>query len=247
MSERRRDRDDDGFSLPELLVSITLLTIVSAAIITSTVAIQRNLGVANATMEDLAATRIGIERVGALLRGAVAIDGALDLRTSALDVGRPDTVTFYTVTGRAADANPLRVTLSVQGTDLVESVQRPTPDVQTATTPTYGAATRRVIARSLLRTDVFRYWSHYQLGADITTRCGRALTATPLSLVDRRAVDSVSFRLVVQQPTGYDSAEADLQGWARFASASDLGVSASFRSAGCLDSGAFGYDEVYTP
>ncbi len=58
-------------------------------------------------------------------------------------------------------------------------------------------------------------------------------------------VDSVSYRLVVREPTGYGSSAADLQGWARFASNVALGYSSSFTSVNCLDVRGFGYGEVY--
>ncbi len=241
--------DEGGFSLPELLVSITLMAIISAAVISSVVAIQRNLGAANATMNDMGANRIAIERVGALLRGAIGPDGTLDAATSALEFALPGDVQLYSVTGRDPLQNPVRVRLTVEGTDLVERIWDPVPDLSTALAPDElptwpGTPVQRVIGRNVLDAAVFTYWSHQDDGTPVS-RCGIALPSP--SGADLSRVDSVSFRLRVQEPTTYTAAPSDLQGWARFASDADLGFADNPDSAGCLDVRGFGYSPPVTP
>ncbi|HUG85606.1 MAG TPA: type II secretion system protein, partial [Euzebya sp.] len=172
---RRRDGDDAGFSLPELLVTITLMSIISAAIITSTVAVQQNLGVANATMNDLNANRITIERVGHLLRWASAAAGVLDYASAALVTAQPDQVMLYSATGLDPSANPVQVQLAAEGTDMVERIWDPDPpliaDLARDESPTYPDPPRqRVIGRNVLSSTVFTYWTHSDDGT-ATGRC----------------------------------------------------------------------------
>lgn len=244
---------DEGFTLTELLVTITLMAVVSAALIASVVAANRGLGTANATLTDMAANRNGIERVGSLLRGAVGPQGVLRDEIAALSEATPSSVTFWTVTGRSGDQNPVQVRLAVVDGELVEEIRPPTPDLVAdlapGADPTYPAsAPERVVVRDLLDDTVFTYWSHQQEGGDVTTRCGQPIPASPaMAAADLPRVDSVGFRLRLQAPTGYDSAPSDLQGWARFASSIDVGYSDTFDSAGCLDGddSGFRYDDPY--
>lgn len=251
---------EGGFSLPELLVSITIMTIMSAAVVSAVVAVNRSLGTANATMRDVQSARIAVERVGQLLRGSVAADGDLTRSDSAIVQGGTTDVTFYTLTGTdpSNDDNPIKFRLWVDSgtsdcptTCLVEERTDPVP--VSGGTPTYtGTTSRRVIVADLLSQDasgtplpVFRYWSHYDTGVD-SDRCGREILPTGawLADADRIDVDSMSFTVVVREDVAYDSSPSVLRGWARFASAEDLGFSGSFDSAGCLDEadGGFGYD-----
>ncbi|WP_370325043.1 type II secretion system protein J [Euzebya sp.] len=266
---RRLARDEGGFTLTELLVSISLMALVSSAIIASTVAVQRNLGAANATMNDLRTARLAVDRVGSLLRGAVSIDGTLSDATEAITAGTASSVTFYSSTDRAADLdtntvyNPVRVQIVVEQQpddgqwDLIERIWYPTAatdrvDQGTPVYPSMSSPTQqRTIVRDLASTDVFTYWTHYGDDLDAgggesnaASRCGVRLTPA-LDAAERRAVDSVSFRLVIQEPTGYESSPADLQGWARFASARDVGFSPTLDSAGCVEINGFAYEEAY--
>lgn len=261
--------DDRGFTLTELLVSITLMTLVSGAIIASTVAVQRNLGAANATMNDMRTARLVVERVGQVLRGGVSIDGTLSDATAAIVDGTPSSVIFYSSTGRTADLgtntvfNPMRVQLvAVQQADdgqwdLIERLWFPTAATDTVASglPTFTSTPtrQRTLVRDLARTDLFTYWTHYgddfdagiENEDDARTRCGREVGPTLTTDEQRRAIDSVSFRLVVQEPTGYISSPADLQGWSRFASARDVGYSPTLDSAGCVSEYGFAYGTVY--
>ncbi|MEE8602961.1 PulJ/GspJ family protein [Euzebya tangerina] len=262
-----------GFTLPELLVSITLLTIVSAAIVSSTVAIQRTLGGAQATMRDLATTDIALDRVGQLIRGAVGPDGTVSESNSALIAAAPDDITFLSTTGRTAvtlpdgsyaNRHPMQVRLFVRtdadgAFELVEQIWDPINDnVDDGPFVLPANPRERVILRDLIDVDtdtafvdVFRFWSHYEdvLSPDPSQRCGRVINeGTTLSAVERTTIDSVSFRLVSAEPNNYDgSIDADLQGFARFAGSTDLGVSSSFVSAACLDDPNFrnGFDQVF--
>jgi type II secretory pathway pseudopilin PulG len=259
MTDRRRLvrglRGEEGFSLTELLVTITLMTLISVAILASVVAVQRNLGVANATMSDMAFNRIAIERVGTLVRGATGPLGLLDNSTAALIDARADRVRLYSVTGQTAEQNPVRVELAVVGTDLVERIWTPVPllvvDLASGEVPLYPDPPRtRVIGRNLLTPAIFTYWSHRDAVVPDPTapadRCGVPVT-TPVAAGDLSRVDGIAFRLQVQEPTGYEAAPSDLQGWARFSSNAELGFSQAGDSADCLDVRRFGYQEAYTP
>ena len=242
------------------------MSVVSGAVITSVVAVNRNLGVANATMTDLAVAANGIERVGQLLRGAVAVDGDLTRSDSAIIQGGATDITFLTSTGTdpGAGENPVQYRLWVNADgDLVESRVEPVPATNDLGPGVYTAApVDRVVIRDVLTTDtngdpvsVFRYWSHYWDRDDNfdnvvdqpdSDRCGREITPAGswLTADDAIDVDSVSFRLLVRAESNYRNTPVELRGWARFASAEDLGFSSSFDSAGCLDGadGGFGYD-----
>jgi prepilin-type N-terminal cleavage/methylation domain-containing protein len=241
---------DHGFSLPELLVTVVLLAMVSAAVVSSVVAVQRNLGVARGTMLDTAANRIAVERAASLLRGAVAPDGLLDGDAPAVTVAEPDVVRLHSVTGVDPAANPVQVELAVEGGELVERIWDPVPALQAdlgpGDVPAYPAAPdrQRVVVRDLAGDQVFRYWTHTVEGA-AAQRCGRLLAAPAGAQL--RIVDAVSLRLVVREPSGYGSAASELQSWARFASSEVLGSSTAALPADCLDVVGFAYDDPVAP
>lgn len=268
----RRVRDSEaGFTLAELMVSITLLSIVSAAIVSSTVAIQRNLGGAQATMQDLATTDIALDRVGQLIRGAVSPDGQVSVSTSALIAANADDITFLSMTGRTAvrlpsgayaNRHPQQARLFVRAAadgsfELVEQIWDPVNDtVEDGAFQLPSTPRERVILRDLVDPDedtagigIFRFWSHYEDASSPqdSDRCGRVINeGGVLNMQQRTSIDSISFRLVSAEPNGYDSSiDADLQGFARFAGSSDLGVSSSFTSAACLDGVRSAFDQVF--
>lgn len=182
---RRRLAGEGGFSLPELLVSITIMAVVSGAVVSSVVAVNRSLGTANATMNDMRVARIGVDRLGQLIRGAVFIDGDLTRSDPGLISATPTDIRLYTTTGTvpANDDNPiwfrLRVDTAVSADCpaavpnqlgcLVEERINPVPATSNLGQGTYtGTPARRVIIRDVwvvdedgAAIDVFQFWSHY--------------------------------------------------------------------------------------
>ena len=261
---RRRLAGDAGFSLPELLVAITILTIVSSALVTSVIVSQRSLGVANQTMTDLSASRNAIERIGALVRSATSADGELN-NNDEYGVGDEmpllyagsDDLQFYSRTGIASQANPIlirfyvdtagdNVGCSVDNPCLVEQQVQPNPLV--GGIPTWpGAPSSRVIARDLQQTNVFAYWSHVQdadAGEPVGYRCGRRLDPGVGTLSDAEMIvtDSISFIVRLRGDSAYNNTPVELRGWARLANVEDIGYSSSAGEARCLDAIDGDYD-----
>lgn len=236
-------------TLPELMVTITILAVVGGALTAAVVASQRSLGSANATMRDVAGARNAIERVGSLLRSATSEDGLLDTAIETpLISAAPDDVSFYTRTGVSAEENPVLIRLFVDAdADLVEERILPTP--ASGGTPTWTSAPiTRVLVADLVNVEPFTFWSHVQTSSSNTSeRCGRILDTSggAVSTTDLLIVDSVSYAVQVRDSSsGYDNRPVELRGWARLANVDGIGYSGGYGEADCLDLIEGGYDYV---
>jgi prepilin-type N-terminal cleavage/methylation domain-containing protein len=91
---------DDGLSLPELLVAMTLLAVVTSAVLAMTVGGLRVMRSANSRVDDAQQARLALDEVGKLFRTAVDPDG--DGPLLAFQAAGPLDVTFYANVGTDA-------------------------------------------------------------------------------------------------------------------------------------------------
>lgn len=218
---RRLDRHDDrGLTLPEMLVTITLMTVVMGSLVGAVVTLTRAIGSTNAANTDLGVARTTANRLAQQLRGAVGPEGELDINDVAFVVADRTRVAFYSNLGVAPGDGPDLVYFQVLANgDLRERIW----DAR-GSSPPYSwanpARTDRIIARDLQSQDVFRYFTHRELNAP----CGREInSASALNADDREEVDSVEFRLQVRGESSYTNDTVQLTGRTRLANAVDIG------------------------
>ena len=145
MNANRALRRDEGSSLPELLVSMLILSFIIAATATLTIGFQRTNAQNIARQDQVDVARSAVERMSKTVRTAVKPNKLSACVTTACDIDAfvtagNFTMQFYANLDNAAGARgPSRITyvVATSGPDkgvLVEKVQRP----DTAT-PTAGA------------------------------------------------------------------------------------------------------------
>ncbi|AEE46132.1 PulJ/GspJ family protein [Cellulomonas fimi] len=131
-----RRRDDDGSSLPELLVSMLILSFIIAATATLTIGFQRTTAQNVARQDQVDTTRAAVERMSKTVRTAVKPNKLSACVTTTCDVDAfvsagAFAMQFYAnLDNSAGSRGPSRVTYQVatSGADkgvLVEKVQRP--------------------------------------------------------------------------------------------------------------------------
>lgn len=219
---RARLSREDGITLPELLVTITILSLVMSGVTAAYVSTSRGIGAANVTMEDLGIARNAYERVTQLIRSASdptgAQQGSRDGNGShvAFDLATSRETVFYSTIGRSVDQDPVRVRIVVDAAgDLVEQVWQPAPG------PTWpGAPVTRVLVSDLANTAVFTFLTEDRTNTTCFRVLGSAGTLTTAQLFE---IDAVEVALDVQRPSGYDSTPAELSGLVRIAAAEGLG------------------------
>lgn len=217
---RRLREDEHGFTLVELLATLTLLAVVMGGVTAAVVSTTRAVGTANHTMTDIAATRVALDRITRLVRSAVDADGSEISGRAALDVARAGEVVFYSLDGVGTSGAPNRVRLVVQGDSLIEEI---TPATGSGPPYTYSAANRRTrtLARGLQSSDLFTFWTY----RDPSHPCGEELVpgSGGLSEAQRKAVDTIDVTLRIRGESGYSNEASTLVGRARLANAHQLG------------------------
>lgn len=201
---RRRADGQAGFSLPELMVTIGVLSIVLTAVGTVFVGSLKSVRLVRERTVTAADARIALEAVTRTLRVAVRPDG----EAAALTLATGSAVTFYSVinrTGTTAAQLPSKVEYSWDGTCLNEAV---TP-ARTLTAPASGGPfyawdTGRT-SKCLVRTSVapaFAYYTTPQIssgGVDVTAM---SVPVGGLSATDLAVVQSVQVSLAIKVPGG---------------------------------------------
>jgi prepilin-type N-terminal cleavage/methylation domain-containing protein len=189
-----RLRDDRGFTLVELLVTMTLLSVVMALITGSAIFLQRSLNETDQRFDDLAQARLAMDVSTKWLRSAVTV-----ARTDTTEDTQPFTqatrarVDFMANVGLSgASGAPQRVELQiVNGNQLREQVWRGVITAGGEWQPS-GAPRTRTVARGLTTSQLFTFFD--DAGADLTPA-----GATNMTVVDRERIRRVGIAISVRQ------------------------------------------------
>lgn len=200
----RRDRAEAGFSLPELLVTVGVLSIVMTAVGTVFLGSLKSVRVVRERTETAADARVALEAVTRSLRVAIRPDG----EAAALTLATGSAITFYSVlnrSGTTADPLPSKVEYAWNGTCLTEAV---TParvlTSPAATGPFYAWDTGRT-SKCLVRTTVAPTFAYYSTPAITTggvTNAAMTIPAGGLVSTDLPLVQSVEVTVAVKASTG---------------------------------------------
>lgn len=176
---RRAARGDQGFSLPELMVTIGVLSIVMTAVGTVFIGSMKSVRVVRERATTAADARIALEALTRTLRVAVRPDG----EAAALTLATGGGVTFYTSINRTngtADPLPSKVEYSWDGSCLNEAVTPArTLTAPAATGPFYAWDTGRT-SRCLLRTTVAPAFAYFTTAAISTGGVDNAAMTVPV-------------------------------------------------------------------
>ena len=194
-----RRKDDSGVTLPELSVTILVLTVLMGSLVAMvTAGVRVSTGVKERLDQSNTAT-IAMERMSRNLRTAVlqsqltsacVITACTD---SAFLVGSPTSVQFYAdVDNPGNSVGPSRVTYSLASGVLSETVQKPdspTPDAagyHYCTNGTGGCVVRSTVLATDVQTTtaVFTYYTAAAPTTAMAMGTGGVLTAAQLKTVD---------------------------------------------------------------
>ncbi len=198
--QQRRRRGEAGFSLPELMVTIGVFSIVMTAVGTVFVGSLKSVRVVRERTVTAADARIALEAVTRSLRVAVRPDG----EAAAITLATGSSLTFYSVinrSGTTADPLPSKVEYAWDGTCLNEAV---TP-ARTLTAPAAGGPfyawdTGRT-SKCLVRTTAapaFAYFTTPQISSGGVDVSPMTVPVGGLSATDLGLVQSVQVTVAVQ-------------------------------------------------
>jgi len=198
----RRGAGDKGFTLTEMVVVISILSVVLAMVATTTITAQKNLNGSSARLDQVQQGKLAIEAMTKTLRTAVR-PTQLNATCTGCDQaaflqGNARTVQFYANINNPSNiTGPSRVSYIVNGNgELTESIQAPNPHAATDfnyqyCTPGPGCVVpSRIIARGVSTTStLFTYYDS----------SGTTFSTLPLSVGDLPRVDSVDVVISVQR------------------------------------------------
>ena len=188
-----RLHDDRGFTLVELLMTMSILSLVMALITGTTIFMQRSINQTDQRFDDLSQARVAMDATSRWVRSAITVERA----SSTIDTqpfaearrSRVDLIANIGVGG--ASAAPRRVVLEVvSGNQLREQVWRGTIDAAGEWAQS-GSPTTRILARGLTDTRVFTFFDAD--GNDLTPASDTALTEAVREQV-RRVGIAISVR-----------------------------------------------------
>lgn len=192
-------RDERGFTLVELLVTMSILSVVMALITGSAIFLQRSINQTDQRFDDLAQARLAMDATSKWLRSAVTVDRAgTTADTQPFLEARRGVVDLMANVGITDGTNaPKRVRLEiVNGGELREQVWSGTVNAAGQWTQS-GAARTRIIARGVTGSQLFTYFD------DAGTSLTPAGTAD-MSEADREQVRRVGIDITVEQAPGVD-------------------------------------------
>jgi prepilin-type N-terminal cleavage/methylation domain-containing protein len=202
-----RLREERGFTLVELLVTMGVLSIVMALITGSAIFLQRSVRQTEQRFDDLAQARLAMDATSKWLRGAVTIERGdtsesdRDPFTQAMR-RRVDFITSVT-TGNTADDAPQRVRLEVTNQEELEERVWPGRVNANGIWTQAGGPRSRIIARGLVDGEPFSFFDAE--GNEITPAGEGNLTQA-----EREAIRYVGINIVVQQEPAVDTPAAQL-------------------------------------
>ena len=208
MRERRLDpRREEGFTLVELLVTISILALVMGAVTTAVVATQRTVRETDQRYTDLGEARVAMNATSRNVRTAIRLNPG---DPAFIDAG-PEHLEFYANVDVGA-GDPKRVRLDVQGDDLLETVEDGTVGSGAGANPVRtwtgdGAPRTRTIARNLTNpTDGEPLFEYFAQGASTPF----ATPGDQLPAADQGDVRQVRIELRVDSDAVPDVAETVL-------------------------------------
>jgi prepilin-type N-terminal cleavage/methylation domain-containing protein len=150
-------RDDRGFTMVELMVTVALLAVVMTAATGMLITFQRTVSTTTTRFDDLGSARVALNNIQQSLRTAVLLDPSHP-NASAFLTATPDRVEFYAnldVTGPSG--GPRLVRYERVGGEIRESVTYGT--VSSGAFSPSGPAQTRVLARNATSTvPLFQYF-----------------------------------------------------------------------------------------
>lgn len=197
----RRLHNDDGFTLVELLVTMSILSVVMALATGSTIFLQRSINETDQRFDDLGQARLAMDATTKWLRTAVTVDrtGTTTDDTQPFLQARRTSVDFMANIGLTSGTGaPLRFRIEVvNGDELREQRWTGTINGSGQWQQQSGTARTRIIARGLSNPQMFTFFADD--GTELTPAGN-----TDLSIVQREAVRRVGINISVQQEPGVD-------------------------------------------
>ncbi len=221
MGRTRRSKDKDGgFTLVELIVSMSILGLIMSLVTALLIASQKQVASTYIRLDDVDQARTGIDTVSRTLRTAVepaqlqvnctSCTGAASTST-ALTSAQTSSIQLFANTGSAAGPNLVTFTASYDSVksqgNLTELIQP--PDAGSAPNYSYTSCTigpgcsilSKAVVRGLkwpLPASMFNYYDN--TGAEIVP--GSGVSLTPQQLI---AVDSIAINLTVKTTNRYNT------------------------------------------
>jgi len=186
--------DDRGFTLVELLVTMSIFSVVMALLTGSAIFLQRSINETDQRFDDLAQARVTMDATSKWLRSAITVERAgSTIDTQPFTEARRSRVDFIAnVRVGGASSAPRRVVLEVvNGNQLREQVWRGTINAAGEWSQT-GSPITRILARGLTDTRLFTYFDAD--GTDLTPS-----TDTAMPEAAREQIRRVGIAISVRQ------------------------------------------------
>lgn len=192
--------DEPGITLVELMVTMSILSVVMVLIVSSAIFLQRSIDETDQRFDDLGQARLAMDATSKWLRSAITADPF----SQPFSVARRSQVTLLGNVNIGGGAPPQRVELRVVGGELQERVWAGTINGSGAWQVAAGAPRTRVLARGVTNTQPFTFFDVD--GNDITPANDRLLTSAEMAAVRR-----VGFDVIVQQQPNIDIPPSELR------------------------------------
>jgi prepilin-type N-terminal cleavage/methylation domain-containing protein len=185
VTARRLLRGDGGFTLPELLIGMTLALLIMSAALTLIEDTSRVSARTQARVDATQRGRLATELMTRDLRSQVCLGPV----TPPIAVGDNSTITFYANTG-TVDLLPRKYRISLTGSNIIEETFVGTGTAPTITWPATATTTRTLLTnvQGVPGVPFLRYFAFTQTAPIVPT----LLLATPLSTNDAAKTVQVS-------------------------------------------------------
>lgn len=188
-----RSKYEDGFTLVELLITMSILSVVMALITGSAIYLQRSINETDQRYDDLGQAQVGLEATTKWLRNAITVDPY----TQPFTLGKRSEVIVMANVGIQAGDPPRLVGLRVVAGDLEERMWTGTIDASGNWKTASSTPRTRIIAHGVTQPLLFTYFDAD--GTDITPATDRDLTES-----ERKLVRRVGISITVQQSPAVD-------------------------------------------